>query len=164
MAFMFRRTRERFERLERMLEQLATKLDSPHPPAATATPDAMANLFGSIIKSNVDLVGSMGDLAVRSVARRNGIRGGAANIRTARRDPDGKFLPKSRRAREEPRCALCRYGENYAGVTIDMIQKHRAHLAAQQETQNDRHDETDQSDESVGPGSYRNGSSGEPGN
>lgn len=120
-----------------MIEKLADKLE-----AAPATPppgalEPVAKLLGSMMQSNVDLVGSMGDLAVRSVARRNGIRGGTSNARTAQRDKEGKFLPKSaRRRRDEPRtprCPLCAYGENYPGVTIDMIKEHRAHLQAREE-------------------------------
>jgi hypothetical protein len=121
---MFTRTRERLDRIERMLEALATKVDAPHARPAT---DAVADLLGKMMASNVDLVGAMGDLAVRSVARRNGIRGGTRAAATATRDKNGKFLPKRIRERSAPVCALCRYGEGYPGVTIDMIKTHRAH-------------------------------------
>jgi hypothetical protein len=117
--------------------------------------------------SNVDLVGAMGDLAVRSVARRNGIRGGTRNAQTAERSRDGKFLPKNRRVeRSAPRCMLCRFGESYPNVTIDMVKEHRAHLEARRQddssTRGDdgqQHEhESDQPDESAGASGYRNGS------
>jgi hypothetical protein len=131
---MFRRTRERFEAIERALSELLKRSESPAAaPAAAPSTDAVANLLGKMMESNVDLVGAMGDLAVRSVARRNGIRGGTQNARTAQRDRDGKFLPKENRARRRsaartgPLCELCEFGENYPGVTVDMIKAHRAH-------------------------------------
>jgi hypothetical protein len=129
----FGRTRERIDRIERMLESLTQKLDQLGAPAPAAAPssDAFANLLGTMMTSNVGLVGAMGDLAVRSVARRNGIKGGTRNIQTAERSRDGKFLPKRRIvAASKPRCMLCTYGESYPGVTVDMVKEHRAHLEA----------------------------------
>ncbi len=142
-AVMFRRTRERFEALEKMVAELLRRTEAPPAPSSAPSGDAMANLFGGMLKANVDLVGAMGDLAVRSVARRNGIRGGAANIRTAQRDRDGKFLPKRRTMEpRKPICPLCRYGESYPGVTVDMVKEHRAHLEARE--RGDRADDREQ--------------------
>lgn len=167
---MFRRTRERLDRIERAIEELLKRDTAP--PAGAPSGDSLTNLLGSMMKNNVDLVGAMGDLAVRSVARRNGIRGGTSNARTAQRDRDGKFLPKNRRERRAagPVCPLCRYGESFPGVTIDMVNAHRAHreramqYGAAQEGENGQSDESDQPDESDGSGGYRNGSTPEPGN
>jgi hypothetical protein len=142
----FGRTRDRLDRLERFLESLAHKLDNlaAQPAAPPASNDAMAKLFGTIISSNVDLVGAMGDLAVRSVARRNGIKGGARNAQTAQRDGAGKFLPKRRIERAAaPRCKLCLYGESYPGVTVDMVKEHRTHLEARERREENAGESTD---------------------
>jgi hypothetical protein len=162
LSLMFRRTRDRLDRIERVLEQLAARLDTPAP-APTAGPfDALANLLGGAMKNNVDLVSAMGELAVKSVARRNGIRGGNRNIQTAQRDGRGQFLPKRTRLDARPRCPLCK-DPSYRDVTISMITEHRRHtaddsIAAQGREEHEHIHEPNQSDQGDGSGSYRNGS------
>lgn len=138
---------DRLARIERALETLSQPRSEP----AGANTDTIAKLLGTMMTTNVDLVGSMGDLAVRSVARRNGIRGGTSNARTATRDRDGKFLPRERRARrpaqDEPRCPLC-IDPHYANVTIPMVQAHRQHEAARNARMETGYDRTD-TDESA---------------
>ena len=132
--------------MERALEALLKRADdalAAAPPAPAAT-DAIAKLLGTMMSTNVDLVGAMGDLAVRSVARRNGIRGGQRNAQSAERSRDGKFLPKYRRIeRGRPSCALCK-DPMTREVTIQMIQEHRLHEQQQRSGEDER--ESDRAD------------------
>lgn len=144
---MWGRNRERIEQLERKVDRLLDKLESlaSAPPPQSNAAETFAKLLGTTMQSQADLVGSLGDIAVRSVARRNGIKGGTRNVQTAQRDRAGKFIPKSRRiAADKPRCELCT-NPLYPHVTIEMIQAHRAHTREGEQVGNNNPERTDQS-------------------
>lgn len=124
---MFFRTRERLERLERSVDRILEAIEAKQS-ARTDPLESFAKLFGTMASSQSDLVASLGEIAVRSAARRAGIRGGSTRARTAERRPDGKFLPR-RHVEAKPSCPLC-IDPNYRYVTIPMIQEHRRHEEA----------------------------------
>jgi hypothetical protein len=132
---MFRRTRERFERLERSLEQITTLLQQREAPAPRGdVAETLAKVFAAQAGSQVDLVNAFGEIAVRSARRNAGIRGGRARTASARRDENGRLLPnpnspRSRAVARVPECPLC-LDPNYRAVDIPMIQAHRQHEAA----------------------------------
>lgn len=124
---MFRRTRERFERLERQLEELIRAISEK--PEKPVSPDAMsilATALGAQTTGQAEMFKAFGDIAVKSVARRNGIRGGTKRAATAERRANGTYLPKRRAVTVEPQCHLCE-DPYYPHVTIAMIEAHRVH-------------------------------------
>jgi hypothetical protein len=158
---MFRRTRERFERLEKMLEELTRAITAP-PPAAPEGPNAtaiIAEAFGKMAGNQTDLFASMSDLAMKSAARRMGIRGGTKRALTAERRADGKFAVKRLRDDRGRRCPLC-VNPMERNVSIPMIQEHRQHEQQQQpdyrESAYPEEPAHDQSEPS-GSGAYQNG-------
>lgn len=125
---MFRRNRERFERLERQLEGLAEAVRDLKTPSRAEAGETFAKLLGTTLESQSNMFASLGEIAVRSAARRAGIKGGTQRARTAERRQNGQFLPKQQR-RDDRFC--CELGRNpmTRDVTIPMIIAHREHEA-----------------------------------
>jgi hypothetical protein len=175
---MFRRTRERLERLEKMIEEL-TRAVTAQPPAAPDAPNAtaiIAEAFGKMAGNQTDLFASMSDLAMKSAARRMGIRGGTKRALTAERRSDGKFAVMKRlrddRARGKWCCELGRDPMfRGPGLSVAMIQAHRIHeQQADARAREARDDENsyssnesnasqpaDDQSEPPGSGTYQNG-------
>jgi hypothetical protein len=127
---MFRRTRERFEALEKMIEGLAAKLDRP--PAAPPTDAAavLAQAFGQAAGNSAEMVKALGEIAIHTAAKRMGIRGGIKRGLTGERDERGKFRRPTLRLADRRKCPLC-VNPSHPDVTIPMIQEHRRHSAQQ---------------------------------
>jgi hypothetical protein len=175
---MFRRTRERFERLEKMIEDLTRAITAP-PPAPPEGPNAtaiIAEAFGKMAGNQTDLFASMSDLAMKSAARRMGIRGGTKRALTAERRADGKFAVKRLRDDRAQRGRwCCDLGRDpmYRNPTIPMIQAHRIHeqeadARAREARDDEQHSyarnesdasqSADDQSEPPGSGAYQNGS------
>jgi hypothetical protein len=165
---MFRKNRERFERLEKsnerlekMIEELARHVTAPPAEPAINATAVLADAFGKVAGNQTELFSAMSDLALKSAARRMGIRGGTKRALTAERQANGKFaVAKRLRAPRRSDCRLCD-DPMIRDPQIFEIQEHRKH-EQQRETgyRNDARSEdsaTDQS-ESVGSGPYQNGS------
>jgi hypothetical protein len=174
---MFRRTRERFERLEKLLEELTRAITAP-PPSAPAEPGAtaiIADAFGKMAGNQTDLFAAMSDLAMKSAARRMGVRGGTKRALTAERRADGKFAVKRLRDDRAQRGRwCCELGRDpmMRNPTIPMIQAHRIHeQEAESRAREASYDEqnryarnesdaaqpADDQPQSAGSGAYQNG-------
>jgi len=159
---MFRRNRERIERLEKLVEELTRHVTAPPAPAQDG-PNATAMIveaFGKMAGNQTDLFGAMSELALKSAARRMGIRGGTKRALTAERQANGKFaVAKRLRAPGKSDCRLCNDGM-IRDPQIWEIQEHRKH-ELQRETgyRNETRAEDSAPDqpEPAGPGAYQNG-------
>jgi hypothetical protein len=159
---MFRKNRERLEKLEKLVEELTRHVTAaPAPtqenPNATAI---IAEAFGKMAGNQADLFGAMSDLALKSAARRMGIRGGTKRALTAERQANGKFaVAKRLRAPGKSDCRLCNDGM-IRDPQIWEIQEHRKHeLQRESGYRNDTRAEDAASDqpEPAGAGAYQNG-------
>lgn len=120
-------TRKRLDAIERSIGELSAKLEKAAEPRQPNMGDALASLLGKTIDGQANMVGALGDLAIRGAARRMGIRGGTKRASDAERSKTGKFLP--RRRREETDCRLCDDPMS-RNLTIQEIQTHRTHEAS----------------------------------
>jgi hypothetical protein len=166
LAPMFRKNRERIERLEKLVEELTRHVTAPAPvqenPNATAI---IAEAFGKMAGNQADLFGAMSDLALKSAARRMGIRGGTKRALTADRQPNGKFAvsPKRLRAQRKSDCRLCD-DPMIRDPQIWEIQRHRQHELDGNNYSRERHEDdrpeesSDRQQEPVGSSPYQNGS------
>jgi hypothetical protein len=152
----FRHTRERLERIERLLDGLAKELASK-PTTAPLEPTAvLGQAFGAMASNQGELFHSLTDLALKSAARRMGIRGGTKRALTATRQRDGRFERARRITQAENDCALCE-DENYRHPTIPMIIEHRRH-EGQREARRTQNGYSSPSQSSTDTGSaYANG-------
>jgi len=156
-----RRRRERDEAMQRTLDAILAKLSAePAAPRVDATA-VLAEAFGKAADNQSSFVGALSELALKSSARRMGIRGGTKRALTAERQPNGKFAVSRRRIGAGPRCPLCK-DPNFRDVTVPMIQAHRQHEleAAQQRLPLEERYDHDDSDTATDPqgGNYQNGS------
>jgi hypothetical protein len=177
---MFRRTRERLERLEKLIEELTRAISAP-PPATPEGPGAtaiIADAFGKMAGNQTDLFAAMSDLAMKSAARRMGIRGGTKRALTAERRSDGKFAVKRLRDDRAQRGRwCCELGRDPMfrgpGLSVEMVKQHRIHeQEAEARAREASYDEqnsyarnesnasqpADDQSEPSGAGAYQNGS------
>lgn len=163
---MFRHTRERWDRIERLLEKLIEAKPAEAPPSSKLDAAAvLAEAFGKMAGGQADLFSSLGDLAMKGAARRMGIRGGTRRALTAQRQTNGKFMRArkvgERRHGYDPNCGLC-VDPATRNVTIPMIQGHKQHEAERAQGDFDFRDpavEVSNGDsEGSDRGNYQNGS------
>jgi hypothetical protein len=123
----FRRRREQQERIERALEAIIQKLSAePVAPKVDATA-VLAEAFGHASHNQTEFIGALSELALKSSARRMGIRGGTKRALTADRQSDGKFARAKRITDERKlRCRLCK-DPMIRDPQIWEIQQHRMH-------------------------------------
>jgi hypothetical protein len=168
---MFRKNRERFERLEKsnerlekLIEELARHVTAPPAEPAINATAVLADAFGKVAGNQTELFSAMSDLALKSAARRMGIRGGTKRALTAERQPNGKFaVAKRLRAPRKSDCRLCD-DPMIRDPQIWEIQRHRQHELdgnnhGREYDQSDRAEESsDRQPEPFGSSPHQNGS------
>jgi hypothetical protein len=161
---MWFRTRRRLEDIERAIARIADRLEHlGEKPNHAEAGETFAKLLSAAMESQSNLVGSLGEIAVRSAARRAGIRGGTRRAQNAERDNAGKFLPRRRREMV-PTCRLCA-DPLIRDPSIAEIQAHRVHEARrvnrEASTQPSEPNRVEPDEPGTSGQDYRNGS--EPG-
>lgn len=111
------------------LSKLVEKIDEAKASGSPNSGEVVATLLGKTLDNQASLVHEFGEIAVKTAAKRLGIRGGTKRAATAERDRKGRFLDRARVS--ETRCPLCT-DPMHRPVTIEMIQRHRQHEQARQ--------------------------------
>ena len=118
----------RVRALERKIDELTAAVAALA--ARPAGPDALAVITQALAaasSSQTEMIGTLGDIAIRGAARRMGMRGGASRMRDVERDTKGRMLPsRRRRPQVTSGCALCA-DPHRQDVTTEMVAAHRAH-------------------------------------